>query len=185
MNTTQNTHNIDETIKMLEKFGFKFFGYNENQMPLVLAQNGQVVEMSVAYNFLQTQLKTAQTASESSSIESPLTSVPLIENNIPLIDTNVEKHENTVDKPIENITIPMNSKISAPKISIPIKSPSPYSDGQSKFDDINLDLTDPNNILKLQIFIKSNAKKNNDDPLKWLSFMFQKTLDEIREEENN
>lgn len=190
MNAQQTAQNPEETLKILEKFGFKFFGYNESKSPLVIAPNGQVVAVDTAYAFLQTQLKNAQTEG-TNSIES----VPQVQNieninNIP--DINIERNENSLERgenKIENSqetnkasSEPVNK---SPKMTIDSNVITPFGDGYSKFQKIDLDLSRPENVTKLENFIQTNAKKSNSDPIKWLSYMFQKTLQELSEGSSN
>jgi len=48
--------NNDEILKLVESFGFKFFGYDEGNNTLVIAPNGQIVMLSIAYNFVKQQI---------------------------------------------------------------------------------------------------------------------------------
>jgi hypothetical protein len=60
-NIAQN--NDPEVLKLVEKFGFKFFGYDESKFILVVAPNGEIVQLSVAYEFVQKQIASSQVSS--------------------------------------------------------------------------------------------------------------------------
>lgn len=179
MDISQSGQNQDEVIKVLQKFGFKFFGYNEAKQALVMAPNGQITEASTAYSFLQSQLQVAQSSGGAAE------SMPQMPN--VSIESSAEISPEKTDQGFENSQERKESEISSvldsgsvktPKITLPEKKDSLYSDGYSNFDSVNLDLTDPKNVVALEEFVKSNAKKDNSDPIKWLSYMFQKAIQE-------
>ena len=169
MNNSQSTQSSQQIMDILNNFGFKFFGYNEENAPLVVAPNGQVVDVDTAYKFLQGQLNIAKSSSSAeANIENSIQFPSNIESN-PEIDSsqNIEKQNESLENKIESQENneaqginPQNSSVqSSPKISVPEVSSINYSDGYSKFSKVNLDLTIPENVIELESFIKRNAKK--------------------------
>jgi hypothetical protein len=186
----QQGQDINEIIKILEKFNFKFFGRNESGAYLVIAPNGQIVPVDVAYKFLQTQMSNANQSTTSTGTEG-MPSMP----QMPQVPVNFEqpKYENipnNIDKQNENrienkqesgLMMPSGSVPRvAPKVVIKEEKSQQIGDGYTVFNDVNLNaLSDPNNQQKLLNFIEKNRKQTtNKDPKKWLAFLFKKFLEE-------
>lgn len=193
MSNSQGDQKTQEILKVLERFNFKFFGRNENGQILVIAPNGQVTLLDVAYKFLQNQLQASQANAVSGQGPEAMPQMPVSLNQM---NPNVEKLPENLDKRVEtmpnqerrmehtpnlvnpNQQQPVQVAKQAPKVAV--NAPSVYGDGYSKFKSVDLDLTKPENILKLENFIQKNAKRDNSDSVKWLAFMFQKTIQEIQ-----
>lgn len=187
MNPQNSNSDYEVLLKSLERFGFKFFGYSETNIPLVIAPNGQIVEISVAKVFLENELKKARNQT-SGSIEGKIENIPqVVEDNLERKDSEIENFERSLEiKREENVRNLdsdnlLESEKKSPVISLPSEADNLFSDGYNKFENIDLDLRNPQNIIILEDFIQSNARKSNSDPKKWLSHMFQKAIQELRD----
>jgi hypothetical protein len=126
-----NDQNNDiEILKMVEKFGFKFFGYDENKATLVVAPNGQIVTLSVAYEFVQSQI--AKSQSGNGGIEGMPSMPNILEGNF---ESNLEKEievEKALEKKQENTAQQNNNQQTSaqPQVATkPVEPESPYGDG--------------------------------------------------------
>jgi len=174
---------LKKILDQLSQFNFDFYGYDDNGMPLVKSPDGQIIEINIAINFVNDQIKKRQVESSSpGSFEAPnlaenLDNSVSVENSA---ESNLEKkleesgeQEKSEDqnnqKPIQD-----NSQNIQKTPNIEIKRPKnkPYGDG---FDPVSFDPADINSTLD---FINKNKTKSNQSSKKWLSVQFQKFLKE-------
>ncbi len=170
-----------EILKAVEKFNFKFFGLSETKEPLVMAPNGQVVGLGVAYNFVKTKL--IEPAQSSSGTEA-MPSMPVIPEVIPSqpdaglekafeIEKQIEKPKETpATNPQSDLTvrnIAPKEKVLEPKIDLP------FGDG------FYPRAFDPTDVNKAQKFIAANAQKDDKSSEKWLSVLWDKFIKELSE----
>lgn len=173
MNQAQNNNNT-EILELVEKFGFKFFGYDENSLTLVVAPNGQIVPLSVAYEFVQKQIANSQGRSGGIEGMPTMPTMPVVpESNF---ESSVEKESN-VEKPKEKVQddIQRNQQpTSQPVVQAPIvpKEPeSPYGDGfKTPINPVFID--------KAIEYVKRNSRKSLSSTSKWLSIQFEKFISE-------
>jgi len=170
-----------EILKAVEKFDFKFFGLSENKEPLVIAPNGQVVSLPIAYNFVKTKLiEPAQSGTGAESMPA-MPVVPEVMSNQP--DSNIEKSfevEKQVEKPketpAENTQSDLTVRAIAPKETVlEPKIDLPFGDG------FYPRAFDPTDVNKAQKFIASNAQKDDKSSEKWLSVLWDKFIKELSE----
>lgn len=175
-NQTVAQNNDLEVLKLVERFGFKFFGYDESGLTLVVAPNGQVVLLTVAYDFVQTQIARSQASSGGGMESMPnMPTMPQIVDSS--IETAVEKEasiEKVVEKPKEVAAqqsqpapVPTTVQVAAK----PQEAESPYGDGFKP--PIN-----PVFIDKAIEYVKNNSKKSLSSTSRWLSVQFQKFIEE-------
>ena len=171
-----------EILKMVEKFDFKFFGLSENKEPLVVAPNGQVVELGVAYNFVKTKL--IEPAQGSAGAEA-MPAMPVVPEAIPSVpDVNLEKGleiEKPIEKksetPTENSQSDLQVRAIAPKQAVlEPKIDLPFGDG------FYPRAFDPTDVNKAQKFIAANAQKDDKSSAKWLSILWKKFIEELSEQ---
>lgn len=187
MNPQNSQSDYQLLLKSLERFGFKFFGYSENNIPLVIAPNGQIVDINLAKSFLENELKKARSQG-SGNIEGQLENIPqTLESKVESKESEIENLEKSLEIRREEKVLNLQSQQAnddakkSPVISLPSQSESLFADGYNNFNEIDLDLRNPQNVIILEDFIQNNAKKSNSDPKKWLSHMFQKAIQELRE----
>lgn len=176
-NQTVSQNNDIEVLKLVEKFGFKFFGYDESGLTLVVAPNGQVVLLSVAYDFVKTQIANSQAGGSNGGMES-MPNMPAMPQAMDSnIETAVEKEssiEESVEKQKEAAIQQAQPAPTPATIQVAAKSEeaeSPYGDGFKP--PIN-----PVYINKAIEYIKRNSKKSLSSTSKWLSVQFQKFIEE-------
>lgn len=173
MNNNQVTNNNDiEVLKLVERFGFKFFGYDESSQSLVVAPNGQIVLLGVAYEFVKKQIEVSQGGGFESMPQMPqLPAVP---------DSNLEKSlesENKIGEKSkeaqgtqskQQTTVSVNPAV----VAAPVRElESPYGDGFQP--PIN-----PAYIERAIEYIKRNSSKSLSSTSKWLSIQFEKFIGE-------
>ncbi len=186
MNSSSNlTPQIAAILAQIEKFGFKFFGYGENNDPLVIAPNGQVIPLKVAYEFVQQQIQNS-TTNKQGGIESLPLGIAQIPDSKPM-DVNFEKtpeKESSLETKPEsqqNIqtqvsTNPVqNAPISNTQNSVTPKMPMPFDDG------FKIKTFDPTDIDQTQEFVKQNSTATNTSSKKWLAAQFEKFLKEYQQ----
>lgn len=188
-----NAHNTDPKLKnildQLAKFGFTFYGYDENKYPLVKGVNGQIVEINVAINFVNKQIESRAQASsgspenpnfnENADVASSSSVESSVENNVETsVESSVEsKAESSVETKSENQTN-TNDEVAVQQKAPQIKfeKPKPYGEG---FDPISFNPSDINSTLN---FIQQNSKKSKVSSNKWIAEQFKKFLKEIEKD---
>ncbi|MEO6728416.1 MAG: hypothetical protein ABIM99_00685 [Candidatus Dojkabacteria bacterium] len=172
---------ILEILKAVEKFDFKFFGLSETKEPLVLAPNGQVVTLEVAYTFVKTKL--IEPAQNGAGPEA-MPNMPVAPETIPQqSDSNIEKNlevEKQPEKTTETLATNPQSDVTvraiAPKQAVmEPKIDLPFGDG------FYPKAFDPTDVNKAQSFIASNAQKDDKSSEKWLSVLWDKFIKELSE----
>jgi hypothetical protein len=169
--------NNEENLKLVERFGFKFFGYDENSFTLVVAPNGQIVPLNVAYEFVQTQIANSQTFSGGGIEGMPnMPTMPIIPDS--KIESKVESAiENRVEKKQE--TSNDNSKQNQQTVSVaPKQDPVKKTEPESPYGDGFKPPINPVYIEKALEYIKRNSKKSLSSTSKWLSVQFEKFISE-------
>lgn len=174
MNGNLINQNNEETLRLVEKFGFKFFGYDENSFSLVVAPNGQIVPLSVAYEFVQTQISNSQVSSGGLESMPNVPSLPVVPEST--IESSIEKESSIESYKRESIEKKEDTNIQQPLVSLspPVKKTEPefpYGDGfKTPFNPIYIE--------KALDYIRKNSKKTLSSTSKWLSVQFQKFIDE-------
>lgn len=186
MSTNISNKQLQDLLKALERFGFKFYGYNESREPLVLAPNGQITSVLVAYNFVKDQIarRKMQNVSTMGSPEG----INFFDIASEKIETNLET---SVEKSIEN-TQETKEKKDESNVSASVNSgskqtgsgkkdeggageiPIPYSFG---FSPKNFN---PTSVQETLDFIKTAKVEDITSSSKWLSVQFQKWLEEYQ-----
>jgi len=185
MNSSQNlTPQIAAAMLQIEKFGFKFFGYGENNDPLVIAPNGQIIPLKVAYEFVQQQIQRAnQQQTNGGSLES-MPVIPQIPDSQP-IGVNLEKSpekEQSIEKTQEKQSNQTQVSTSVQqagdvetKKDTSTKMPSvPFDEG------FKIKTFDPTDVEQAKNFVQSNSSASNQSSNKWLSIQFEKFLKEYQ-----
>lgn len=180
-NNSQNTQvdpQLVEILEVLSKFGFKFFGYSESKEPLVIAQNGQVVSVSVAYNFAQTQMAKASAAASLNNIEN-MPQMPQQNNMLKNPEGKLEAAaERSSDSKIQNFSLEDLPKITkqAPKTAAPVQQSgsSPFGDG------FKITSLDTSNVSQVMAYVKKHSKLKQTSTKKYLALQFEKFLSEIK-----
>lgn len=168
-----NNTQLQQVITQLEKFGFKFFGYSETSEPLVVAPNGQVIPLKVAYDFIKQQVDKAT----SGSIEKFPESMPTIDSSPKIeskIETAVEKSvEKQSDQPKSENKPATNQSVQTTQTTDPdILMPLPFTDG------FQVKSFNPTNLREVEEYIKDNSKVSNTSSRKWLAIQFEKFVKE-------
>jgi hypothetical protein len=169
---------IDEVLKLVEKYGFKFFGRDENNNVLVVAPNGQIVQLVVAHKFVLDQI------SRSSQAPVGPESMPQMPN-LPNSDTKLERSFETEKGPDDTKSqvntqgasaLTVHTKTPQVKaIAEPPKLENPYGDGfKLSFNPADLNKTDD--------YMKKNITKPSTSSAKWLATQFEKFLAEQKGE---
>ncbi len=169
-------------LEQLKHFGFEFFGFGENGIPLVKGPNEQIVKINIAINFVNEKIKEQQEASEGGSPEQPHipenidTSVNLessVESKIessPEVEKNIEKKPETKPSPRPELQVQQK----APVVKLDKKDNKPYGDG---FDPKSFNPSDIGSTLK---FIENNSKASKTSSNKWLAEQFKKFVLEFK-----
>lgn len=178
---------LNELLKALEKFGFRFYGYNEAREPLVLAPNGQITSAIVAYNFVKSQIskRQAQQSADRNIEALNITDMPDIAESMSenTIENFQEKAPNKIESNLEKgIEFKSKEKESSNNATTAGKNPkeekkvpTPYSFGfaPSAFN--------PESFDDIVSFINKNVKiKDDSNSTKWLATQFQKWLEEYQ-----
>lgn len=177
MNDQNLAQNNDiEVLKLVERFGFKFFGYDENKLSLVVAPNGQIVQLKVAYEFVQKQIESAQSFSGGPESMPNMQSMPTIpEGNF---ESNLEK-ESTIEKvpekkqEVQTIQAPQVQPTPVVQAAVvkPEEPDSPYGDGfKTPINPVFVD--------KAIDYIRKNSRKSLSSTSRWLSVQFEKFVSE-------
>lgn len=170
---------LQQILKSLEGFGFKFFGYNESKQPLVIAPNGQVVSVDVAYKFVQTQLiQPSKTGGAEAMPQIPNMPIQVPDANLDIkldVEKSLEqnkaekKQESQFTQPTQTAVPHLAPKVAAvdPKIEVPIGAgfyPKAF---------------DPTDVEQAQKFVANNAQKDDKSSTKWLAIMWKKFIEEL------
>lgn len=187
-----NAHNNDPKLKnildQLAKFGFSFYGYDENKYPLVKGVNGQIVEINVAINFVNKQIESRSQSSgspenpsfnENTDVASSKGVESSVESTVETsVESSVESASEQQDANNQNPQANSGDEIAvqqrAPRIQF--EKPKPYGEG---FDPISFDPSDINSTLN---FIQQNSKKSKVSSNKWIAEQFKKFLKEIEKD---
>jgi hypothetical protein len=173
---------IQKILPTLNKFGFVFFGYDENKKPLVKAPNGQVVFLDVAYQFVKEQIE--KNEGESTGNVEDMPEIPQMPQAVEQgSESNVEsgaekspeqkQEEKKEDQNIPNLQGPMQQvQVRTPQVQIKKPKQLPFGDGfQPK-------TFDPEKVDQVLKYIEKNSKKSAKTSDKWLAEMFKKFYDE-------
>jgi len=180
-NAAPQTAQVNAVLAQIERFGFKYFGNGENNEPLVLAPNGQVIPLKVAYDFVQMQIsKAAQQQAGGGPEQMP--SIPQTVDSAGLevhIEKSVEK-ETSIEKASEKQTVVQTANNTAQTATpvtvdpIEIKMPIPFDEGfkVTKFD--------PTDLNQVEDYIESNKNGSAASTSTWLANQFEKFLQEYK-----
>lgn len=176
MSTIQEEKNT-ELLQLVEKFGFKFYGLDESGLSLVIAPTGEIVLLSVAYDFVKSQIVKAK--NYSGGIESFPTGLDLdfetkFESQAESFSNVIEK--NKEDDPNSNKTQQSNVTQTTQATSPLIKKDqeSPYGDGfKTPINPLDVD--------KAMNYIKENSNISKSDTKYWLAVQFKKFLESRNE----
>lgn len=163
-------------LKYIEPFGFKYFGKDESGEILVIAPNGQVVKISLAISFVNSQIqkqKAEQSSGGPENIPNMPTMVSVPEANLEQnVETSIEKAEKS-EKNESNPVVKVAPVAEPPKVAEkPKQASSPYGDGfKVPFD--------PNEVDKTVDYINQNVQKSLNSSSKWLARQFEKYLASI------
>ena len=184
MDTNSQTNpQINAVLQQLERFGFKYFGVGENNEPLVIAPNGQVIPLKVAYEFVQFQIKKSSEEKTGGNAESMPSMSQSIDTYTP--DISLEKSpekETAIDQSTKNETSVAKSTPShtqgistSVKTDIKIKMPPPFDDG------FKITKFDPTDLEQVEDYVNSNKSASNTSSTKWLAAQFEKFLKEYKQ----
>ncbi len=169
-----DNNQLQQVIAQLEKFGFKFFGYSETSEPLVVAPNGQVIPLKVAYDFIKQQVEKAT----SGNIEKFPEGIPTLDSS-PKIESKMEgavESEKSIEKKQEKSEPQKNQN--APQTQTPTASdddtvmPMPFGDGFA------IKSFNPTKLKEAEIYIEKNSQGSNTSSRKWLAIQFEKFVKE-------
>lgn len=169
---------LQAILSQISKFGFEFYAYDENKIPLVKGPNNQVVNINVAIQFVNQKIK--ETQNSSGSVENPnVENLDIKASPERAAETKVETSiEQAAESNTEIQTQDANTQIKAPKTSprMKLKQPEikPYGDG---FDPKSFDST---NIQSTLNFIESNSSSKSTSSNKWLAEQFKKFVKEFQ-----
>lgn len=179
-----------QILQQIDRFGFKFYGYNENNYPMVVAPNGQVVPVNVAKQFVDQQIEfeRQQQQQNSSSGYGGVEGMPQMPEG-PSVESNVEKgseREVSIEqiKQPEQIKEPETSNQSGPnqsgsvlqtptQVALP-KVAMPYGDGYEPKS------FNPADITQVVDFIERNSKAKKSNSNAWIAMQWQKFLEEMK-----
>jgi hypothetical protein len=176
---TNLSQDLQQVLNQLEKFGFKFFGYDENNLPLVIGPNGQVTPLNTAYQFVQKQIQSSKTSSGSvEQIPQATASIEAgtVESGIERkLETVVEKQEFRQEQSAQTASVPQNNTTSSsPKIDVKTTEAfKPFGDGYLP----PFDSSDIQNVIS---FIQNNSGSatSNTSSNKWIAILWKKFLEE-------
>lgn len=177
----QNDPKLQNILEKLKQFGFEFYGNGESGVPLVKGPNGQVVEVNIAINFVNEQIKKQQ-ESAGGSIENPQmpenidTKISVERSVESKIETSMEQEKSPEQKSERNDNPGAQAPIiqkKAPQVKLDKSKNKPYGDG---FDPQGFNPTDINSTMR---FIEKNSKESNKSSNKWLAEQFKKFVAEF------
>jgi len=178
MNNQTVTQNNDiETLKLVERFGFKFFGYDENSLSLVVAPNGQIVTLSVAYDFVKTQIANSQSYTGGGIEGMPnMPTLPQVPD--ANFESNLEKESNIEKAPEKKQEAQSNTQQQAPVVIAQQQAAPKQQEPESPYGDGFKTPINPANIEKAIDYIKKNSSKSLSSTSRWLSVQFDKFVGE-------
>jgi len=178
---------INAVLVQLEKFGFKFFGHGENNDPLVIAPNGQIIPLKIAYEFVQQQIKKAADQNAGEKLES-MPSIPSVLDSSP-IEFNIEKSpekESALEKKSENANNLQKAQGDAstkvPVVvaaKLEVKLPPPFDDG------FKITRFDPTDLKQAEEYVNQKKKGSQGSTSTWLAILFGKFLQEYKSKNNS
>jgi len=172
-NLIQN--NDVEVLKLVERFGFKFFGYDENKLSLVVAPNGQIVQLKVAYDFVQKQIENSQSFSGGPEGMPNIPTMPQIpEVNF---ESNLEK-ESTLEKATEKKQETQTNQQPTASTNVQKTAPVKQAEPESPYGDGFKTPINPIYIDRAIDYIRRNSKKSLNSTSRWLSIQFEKFVSE-------
>lgn len=171
---------LQNILNQLARFGFSFYGFDENKVPLVISPNKQVVQINLAINFVNQQIESQRNSGSSSGPES-MPSMPTMNQNMDSsnfesnIDTKLEKpSEQRFEKQTQQVQ--QVSDLQTKKVSPPIKLVKPMNKGFGDgFDPKSFNPEDINSTLK---FIEKNSSAKATSSNAWLAKLFKKFMSE-------
>lgn len=175
---TTDSH-LEKILGQLQPFGFRFQGYDENKRPLVVAPNGQVVDINVAISFANEQI-TAQQENTPGSPEMPPEmpdgSIDTTQEQAPEVETQETpriKESSEQISAMQKRPDPLQVDDKSPAMQLkPPKKIAPYGEGFA------VNAFDPTNISQVRAFVQKNEKKKANSSAKWLAVLFKKFLEE-------
>lgn len=181
MNSQQVSPQLQNVLNLLDKYGFKFFGHNEAQEPLVIAPNGQIITVNAAYNYVQSRMNAAATSSAGKGPEGmpQMPSMPQMAN-VPdaQLDKKMEKEGNKFEtqkapEKVQQNVVQTQAPAKAPVVAAaPAKINLPFGDGFTP------KTFNPSDADQVNSFVSQNSTKPATDPKKWLSILLSKFLQE-------
>ncbi len=174
-NPVQST---EEILKLIEKYGFKFFGNDESNNILVVAPNGQVIPIALAHKFVLDQIAKASAGAGGPESMPQMPSMPNT------ADSKIEKNFET-EKGVENTKadpqaaqthLKVQSKTPQAAVIAQPQKENPYGDG------FKLSFNPASEPDKAEEFVKQNSNKSASTSLPWLSAQFEKFLAEQKAE---
>lgn len=181
----KNNPTIHEEKKQLDfvgKYGFAFFGFDENGKILVKAPNQQIVPVGLAYRFIQEQILNNSTSSNGPEDMPEVPNMPDSnkERKVENKDVSIEqpkdsKSEQSKQENSNQASSPQSTAQNSPQINIKQSISIPY---QSGFDPKSFD---PSSVDSTLEFIKKHSKSPNNSSDKWLAVLFDKFLNELQE----
>lgn len=179
-----NDPRLQQVLAQLQNFGFSFYGFDESGKPMVLSSNGQVIDINLAINFVNQQIKIGQAQSSGGSPESmptpedaPTRASPerSVETKLEqALDSSMESKQEKQAQQANQQQSGLQVQQKAPQVQLKPAANKPYGDG---FDPKSFN---PQDIKQTLQFIEENARKSNTSSNKWLSIKFRKFVEEAR-----
>lgn len=170
-----NSQNLDpklqQILKQIENFGFKFYGFDENSMPLVSGPNSQVVPINVAISFVNQQIQNKNNSSvnvETGVVESSDSNSRIESANERQLETKLEIPKDPTQN--QNTQTPTAVQTKSPQIKLSEPKKKPYGEG---FDPKSFDPADITSTLQ---FIEKNQKTNPKSSNRWIAEQFKKFI---------
>ncbi len=174
---------LQQILVQIQQFGFKFYAFDESNIPLVIGPNNQITPINVAIDFVNRQIQT-QRAQQSLASGGPenMPSAPQMPDATGALEKSVERgvetknesnQEKKATKQNQQNDVSVNVPTKAPKVTLaaPIK---PYGDG---FDPKSFNPTDLKSTLD---FISKNASAKKTSSNRWVAEQFKKFLEELK-----
>lgn len=181
MNSQQVSPQLQNVLNLLDKYGFKFFGYNEGNEPLVIAPNGQVITVNTAYNYVQSRMNAAATNTAGKGPEG-MPQMPSMPQMVNVPDSQLDKKMEKEGNKFEAQKAPEKVQQNVVQPSVPVKAPVvaaapakislPFGDGFTP------KTFNPSDADQVNSFVSQNSTKPTTDPKKWLSVLLSKFLQE-------
>ncbi len=170
---------LQKILEQLEKFGFKFYGYDEGGVPLVKGLNNQIIEINIAINFVNQQVQSQSTSTggsgsfENAPVNENLDSAVSVENQTERkIELNKETEKSSEADTSGQDELTVQRK--APPIKLVRPPNKPYGDG---FDPVSFNPESLNSTLN---FIEKHGKTTKTSSNKWLREQFKKFMEEYK-----